>query len=84
MQNIIFNKNKQLQNIVQERQNKKKKTLTEWMEINKINNEARKLTYIEFPMKWVWKQKDKILDTTMKWAYYRIFHIPLSSGELFY
>ncbi|CAH1421827.1 unnamed protein product [Lactuca virosa] len=28
---------------------------TSWMECNKINKDARKLTYVEFPTKFVWK-----------------------------
>nr|KAJ0217457.1 hypothetical protein LSAT_V11C300151780 [Lactuca sativa] len=33
---------------------------TSWMECNKINKDARKLTYVEFPTKFVWKPDDKL------------------------
>ncbi|CAH1421567.1 unnamed protein product [Lactuca virosa] len=33
---------------------------TSWMECNKINKDARKLTYVEFPTKFVWKANHKL------------------------
>ncbi|XP_052626711.1 uncharacterized protein LOC111893441 [Lactuca sativa] len=33
---------------------------TFWMECNKINKDARKLTYVEFPTKFVWKPNDRL------------------------
>ncbi|XP_052625895.1 uncharacterized protein LOC111907790 [Lactuca sativa] len=33
---------------------------TSWMECNKINKDARKLTYVEFPTKFVWKPNDRL------------------------
>ena len=55
------------------------------MEINKTNKDAQELTYIEFPTKWVWNNKNKI------WTYRqnghtigRTFYIHPGSGELYY
>ncbi|CAH1415218.1 unnamed protein product [Lactuca virosa] len=33
---------------------------TAWMECNAVNRDARKLTYVEFPTKFVWKRGDRI------------------------
>jgi hypothetical protein len=31
----------------------------EWMKANDLYEEARELTYSDFPSKWVWHKKDK-------------------------
>ena len=59
MQNITFKSNESLDNILKHPGNYKT-TLTEWMEINKLNCEARNLLYTEFPNKWVWNNRDKV------------------------
>jgi hypothetical protein len=33
---------------------------TKWMEINKTDADARELTYLDFPSKYVWKASDKV------------------------
>ena len=55
------------------------------MEINKTNTEARQLSHIQFPTKWVWNNKDKIW-TPRKSGYSigRTFFVHPSSGELYY
>ncbi|XP_021979255.2 uncharacterized protein LOC110875366 [Helianthus annuus] len=35
----------------------------QWMKLNETNEDARKLTYVEFPSKFVWILKDRCLDT---------------------
>ena len=42
---------------------------TQWMETNKMCEEARELTYAEFPLKWVWKKKEKKWGKTKKGRY---------------
>ena len=59
MQNIMFHSNQRLDNFIRQ-PGIQKTTLTEWMEINKINTDAKELTYAQFPKKWVWNNKDKI------------------------
>jgi len=36
-----------------------KTKLTEWFEANKKYEEARKLTYCEFPQEWTWDDKNR-------------------------
>ena len=36
-----------------------KRKFTEWMKTNALYEEARELTYSEFPTKWVWHRGDK-------------------------
>jgi hypothetical protein len=33
--------------------------LTEWFEANKKHEEARDLTYCDFPLKWTWDSKNR-------------------------
>jgi hypothetical protein len=58
---------------------------TEWMRMNSVNQEARKLTYSEFPTKFVWDERIK------KWkkrktgnTIGRIFYAHPTSGERYY
>ena len=51
LQNITFNSNQRLNNIIRQ-PGIDKTTLTEWMEINKYDTNARELTYTEFPIKY--------------------------------
>ena len=55
------------------------------METNKFSKEARKLSYIEFPTKWVWNNKDKIWTQRKKGhTIGRTFYIHPNYGELYY
>ena len=84
MQNITFHSNQRLDNIIKQ-PGIQKTTLTEWMEINKINTDAKELTYAQFPKKWVWNNKDKIW-TPRKYGHTigRTYYIHPNSGELYY
>ena len=55
------------------------------MEINKSNDEAKKLSYIEFPNKWIWNNKQKIW-TPRKIGHTigRTFYVHPNSRELYY
>ncbi|XP_073225646.1 uncharacterized protein [Cicer arietinum] len=57
----------------------------EWMKMNSVDMEARQLTYVEFPTKYVWNK------TSKKWTRRkngrcagRIYYVPPTSGENFY
>ena len=84
MQNITFRSNQRLNNIIRQPRIQKT-TLTEWMEINKSNCEARELTYTQFPKKWVWNTKDKIWTPRQTGhTIGRTYYIHPNTGELYY
>ncbi|PWA56057.1 hypothetical protein CTI12_AA422570 [Artemisia annua] len=63
----------------------KKTMFTEWFELNKVDTQARKLTYAEIPKHYVWHEKEK------KWklrkqqkSIGRIFYSSPASGERYY
>jgi hypothetical protein len=56
---ITLQKNAKLKAIINDPKNQKT-MLTEWFEINKSSEEARDLTYCDFPLKWVWDKKIKM------------------------
>uniref|UniRef100_A0A0A9DGN2 Uncharacterized protein n=1 Tax=Arundo donax TaxID=35708 RepID=A0A0A9DGN2_ARUDO len=63
----------------------KKTKFTEWMEANKNYEEARELTYADFPTKWVWIAKDKGWKKRQKgYAIGRIYYAHPASGERYY
>ena len=62
-----------------------KSKFTEWMKANELYEEAKELTYSDFPTKWVWHKRDK------EWRLRksgrcigRIYYAHLASGERFY
>ncbi|KAL1316722.1 hypothetical protein AAHE18_15G085900 [Arachis hypogaea] len=56
-----------------------------WFAANKTNAEARKLTYNEFPRKFVWKSSLRAWEPRKSHQVIgRMIFIPLSSGELYY
>ncbi|KAL8087815.1 hypothetical protein AgCh_037814 [Apium graveolens] len=62
-----------------------KTKFTEWLETNKQNEDARTLTYAEFPKHWVWNSKGKLWTRRKKGkAVGRIYFAHPSSGERFY
>ena len=84
MQNITFHSNESLEKILKNPRNNKT-TLTEWMETNKSNDEAKKLSYIEFTNRWVWNNKTKIWTPRKKGnTIHQTFYVHLNSGELYY
>ncbi|XP_062206116.1 uncharacterized protein LOC133907991 [Phragmites australis] len=56
-QQVIFLDSTDIDKILR-REAVKKTKFTEWMEANKEYEEARRLTYADFPTKWVWIAKD--------------------------
>lgn len=55
---VIYKQNQNLGSIVH-RVDSKKIMLIEWMKTNSLYEDAHLLTYIEFPMQWVWNGKKK-------------------------
>ncbi|CAH1414058.1 unnamed protein product [Lactuca virosa] len=58
---------------------------TSWMKCNAINKEARKLTYVDFPTKFVWKRKDLIWKPReVGYAIGRIHSVSPKLGEAYF
>ena len=83
-QPVVFKDIEYLDNVIG-RPDIKKSKFTEWMKANELYEEARELTYSEFPTKWVWHKKDK------EWRLRksgrcigRIYYAHPASGECFY
>ncbi|OAY73073.1 hypothetical protein ACMD2_27167, partial [Ananas comosus] len=58
---------------------------TEWMATNQLHDDARELTYVEFPMKWVWHSSDKFWSRRKRGNRIgRVVYIHPNSGELYF
>lgn len=58
---------------------------TAWMECNAKNKEARSLTYVEFPTKFVWKQKKREwVRREQGTSIGRPYFVPPGAGEIYY
>lgn len=56
-----------------------------WMECNKKYEEARRLTYVNFPTKFVWKNQLKEWTPRVQGkSIGRMHHVPIGCGELYY
>ncbi|KAH9698190.1 ATP-dependent DNA helicase [Citrus sinensis] len=81
---VIFEESKCLENVVTIPGIQKTK-FTEWLEANKNYDDARELTYSDFPTCWVWNSKDKTWTRRKNGlAIGRIYFAHPSSGERFY
>ena len=59
--------------------------LTEWFEANKKNEEARQLTYCEFPQHWRWDETNKTwIKRKIGFKIGRLYYVNPTEGELFY
>uniref|UniRef100_A0A2N9HBP6 ATP-dependent DNA helicase n=1 Tax=Fagus sylvatica TaxID=28930 RepID=A0A2N9HBP6_FAGSY len=83
-QPIMFDDSDYLDNVLDKPDIGKTK-FTEWMKANDLYEEAKELTYSDFPSKWVWHKKDK------EWrlrksgrSIGRIYYAHPGSGERFY
>ncbi|XP_071699726.1 uncharacterized protein [Rutidosis leptorrhynchoides] len=84
-QSIVFDEEDYIENVL-DRPTVNNSMFLEWMQCNKVNEEARQLTYVDFPTKFVWN-KDKRVWTSRKrktGSIGRIHHVSPQSGELFY
>lgn len=83
-QQVIFPDSADLRKIVRKERIGVTK-FTQWMETNKINDEARDFTYAEFPSKWVWKNKLKQWNKRKKGKMIgRIYYAHPASGDKYY
>ena len=57
-QQVIFPDSTDVRKILR-RKGVKETKFTQWMETNKQHEEAKELTYADFPTKWVWKASEK-------------------------
>ncbi|GLU12876.1 hypothetical protein SLE2022_295340 [Rubroshorea leprosula] len=59
--------------------------LTAWFKANQTYESARNLTYVRFPMHFVWNKKDSIWTEMKKgFSFGRVYSTHLASGERFY
>ncbi|XP_071707929.1 uncharacterized protein [Rutidosis leptorrhynchoides] len=58
----------------------------EWMEMNEKNNDAKQLTYVEFPTKFVWNKDTRLWSPRKVFtgSIGRIHHVSPQTGELFF
>ncbi|XP_074355163.1 uncharacterized protein LOC141693869 [Apium graveolens] len=81
---VIFEESRCIENVLSMPGIDKTK-FTEWLETNRKNEDARSLTYAEFPQHWVWNSKGKLWTKRKKGnAVGRIYFAHPSSGERFY
>ncbi len=84
MNNIMYHEGENLLNVVN-RCNVEKTMFTEWMTTNRIYDDARELTYVEFPTKWVWHSCNKFWSRRKRGNRIgRIVYIHPNSGELYF
>ncbi|XP_016478495.2 uncharacterized protein LOC107799874 [Nicotiana tabacum] len=81
---IIFEEEKRAESVIS-RPDIKKIKFTEWFKANKRYDDARELTYSDFPTHWVWNAKDKTWNRRQSGkAVGRIYFAHPASGERFY
>ncbi|XP_031112149.1 uncharacterized protein LOC116016128 [Ipomoea triloba] len=83
-QNVVYGEDQPLDQIV-ENQTVKQSQFKAWFEANKKYEEARSLTYAEFPSKFVWKQDLREWQPRKRgYSIGRLFYVPPGCGELYY
>ncbi|KAM3685737.1 hypothetical protein ACB098_11G143300 [Castanea mollissima] len=83
-QPVVFEDTDDLNNVVNKPDIEKTK-FTKWMKANASYEEARELTYSEFPTKWVWHNRDKEWKLRKSGRCIgRIYYAHPASGERFY
>ncbi|PIA50768.1 hypothetical protein AQUCO_01200187v1 [Aquilegia coerulea] len=83
-QTIIFHDDDDLVDVVN-RTNVEKTMFTEWFEINKHHEDARRLTYVDFPTEWVWNKNEKVWTRRKsKRRIGRLYNAHPNSGHKFY
>ncbi|XP_020080111.1 uncharacterized protein LOC109703807 [Ananas comosus] len=84
MNNITYHGAQNLINVLN-RPNVEKTMFTEWMHTNLNYNNARQLTYAEFPTEWVWHSSDKFWSRRKQgYRIGRIVYIHPNAGELYF
>ncbi|XP_031127810.1 uncharacterized protein LOC116029903 [Ipomoea triloba] len=83
-QNVVYSEDQPLDEIV-ENQTVKQSQFKAWFEANKKYEDARSLTYAEFPSKFVWRQDLREWHPRKRgYSIGRLFYVPPGCGELYY
>lgn len=84
---VIYNEDDPIENVMSRSTNGGSKFLA-WMECNRLDPEARKLTYAEFPTAYAWYKKEKMWKLRSRkrrsFAIGRITYVPPSIGDAYY
>jgi hypothetical protein len=88
MNRIIFHENAQLDKVIRN-PNAHITMLTEWFVTNQENEDARHLSYLNFPSEYVWDNSDKMWyrrrrNQKLGCRIGRIYHVHPATGELFF
>ncbi|XP_021974686.2 uncharacterized protein LOC110869772 [Helianthus annuus] len=82
-QNVVFSGEDDIENVLNKPQ-VNSSIFLEWMNMNK-KPETTKLTYVEFPSKYVWKLKDRCWQPRKKYVVVgRLYSVSPSLGEAYY
>ncbi|XP_038717417.1 uncharacterized protein LOC120010695 [Tripterygium wilfordii] len=83
-QNVVFKDGSLLSNVLSN-ENIERTIFTEWMNTNKNQQDARTLSYLEFPTKWVWHKEEKKWTRRIKGKCIgRIYYAHPTSGERYF
>ncbi|GJT06054.1 hypothetical protein Tco_0840516 [Tanacetum coccineum] len=83
-QSVIFDATKSI-DYTFEKSSVNETKFAQWMELNKTDDFASTLLYVEIPKYYVWNTQKRIWDPRQRgFSLGRIHHVPLSWGELFY
>ncbi|XP_071713310.1 uncharacterized protein [Rutidosis leptorrhynchoides] len=84
-QQIIFDEDEVIEDVV-EKPSVNTSMFLEWMKCNVVNQEARSLTYVDFPTKFIWDKSNRVwrLRKNKTGAIGQIHHVAPASGDLFY
>jgi hypothetical protein len=87
MNRIIYSEKDDLNNIVRN-PNKYKTMLTEWFVANQRHQDARRLTYLNFPTEWIWDGTQKVWKRRSLEKKFgpigRIYNVHPTTNELFF
>lgn len=88
MNRVIFRETDNLGHVINN-PTAQKTMLTEWFVANQQHTSARSLTYLDFPSKWSWDNKEKLWvrrkrERKLGSKIGRIYHVHPGTGELFF
>ncbi|CAH1433073.1 unnamed protein product [Lactuca virosa] len=83
-QNVVYGADDDIEDVLN-KQSVSSSMFLAWMECNEHNKEARKLSYVEFPTKFVWKLKDRCWKPREKgFSIGRIHTVSPNVGEAYF
>lgn len=81
---IVYESNKNIEDVLDRKSSHRTKFMA-WMEANKEYAEAQNLTYFQFPLKFVWKDKDhRWVPRKKGFSIGRLHFVPPGTGEIYY